>query len=741
MEIDLELPSGQADKLEGRSDTEYPLKGNGGLSTSENIRTRQEEADKHALELDAFGKGVTSYEPQKGLEFDSKEAAYSFYRDYARFVGFGITIKASRRSKKSGKFIDVKIACSRFGNKRESNMTANTRSCPKTDCKASMHMKRKQDGKWFIHSFVKEHNHEICPDDFYNALRGRSKQSGIIACQKKGLQSALDEVDVQLLMEYFMLMQVENPNFFYAVDLDQEKCMRNVFWIEAKSRHDYSNFCDVVFFDTSYVRNKYKVPFVPILGVNHHFQLFLIGCALIGEETTTTFVWLMHTWLRSLGGQTPKVIITDEGKSLEEAIREVFPDTRHCFCLWHVLGKVPENLSHVLNRTQNFMMKFSKCIHRSWTPEHFEKKWWKMVDEFDLREDEWLQSLYGNRNKWVPAYMSNTFLAGIGSTERSEYMSFFFEKYMHRETMLKDFIDQYKVFLHDKFEEEARADFETHHNPPALRSLSPFEKQMSTIYTHAIFKKFQVEVLGTVSCSLQKESEEKGTIMFQVDDFEEQKNFIVAWNEEDLHICCLCRSFEYRGYLCRHALIVLQISGVSNIPSQYILHRWTKDAKIRQSGLEISRRVHFRIQRFNELCKRAIKLGEEASLSQEAYNVVISALQEAIEHCVGVNNSVKCFSAPNTLDSQGFLGIEENSQNDNMGKASKKKKLHKRRKVQFASDVQDGNQQMGQLNPGAPSLDSSFVPQQEMLGMDVGSRTPLWMVIMVLNRVCKEWVH
>lgn len=744
MEIDLELPSVQEDKLDTGSDTNIgdgtdvlcvgeevvnsprttnDVEGQGqGLNAAENFGSVVEGVGEDALGLDTFGKESKRCEPQKDMEFESKEEAYSFYREYARSVGFGITIKASRRSKKSGKFIDVKIACSRFGSKPDSSKAVNSRSCPKTDCKASMHMKRRQDGKWFIFSFVKEHNHEICPSDFYYALSGRGKQSGIVPCQKKGLQLALDEVDLQVMLEFFMLMQDENPNFFYAIDLDHEKRMRNVFWVDAKSRHDYSKFCDVVFFNCYYVTNKYRVPFVPIIGVNHHFQLMLLGCALVGEETTSTFVWLMRTWLRAVGGQTPKVIITDEGKSLEEAVAEVFPDTRHCFCLWNVLIKIPENLGHVLNRPEIFLKKFNKCIYRSWTQEEFEKKWWKLMDKFELREDEWIQSLYGNRKKWVPAYMLGTFLAGFCASERSECTSSLFDKYLHRETSCKEFMDQYKVFLHDRSEEEARADFETHHNSPAIRYVSPFEKQMSTVYTHSIFKKCQVELLGTNACRAQKTFEDDAVVTYQVDDFEEQQTFVVEWNESDLHISCLCRSFEYRGFLCRHALTVLQMSGVSNIPSHFILRRWTNDVNIRLSSSEISSRFSYRVKRFNDLCKRAIKLGEEGSLSQETYNIVIDALQEAMEQCVGVNTSVRGVLEPNMLAAQGFLSTEEENQSDSLAKASKKKKIHKKRKVQSETEVvpnlvQDCNLQMGQLDSGAHIVDNTYAPQQDMPGM------------------------
>ncbi|XP_052175026.1 protein FAR1-RELATED SEQUENCE 2 isoform X2 [Diospyros lotus] len=750
MDIDLELPAGQKDKPDARLDTEvgddtnglqleeeeanYPkLCGNDeenlGLNIGENISTSREGVDEVALGLDSSDKELKSYEPQNSLEFDSKEAAYSFYREYARAVGFGITIKASRRSKKSGNFIDVKIACSRYGSKRESSMIANSRSCPKTDCKASMHMKRRQDGKWFIYSFVKEHNHEICPSDFHYALRGRSKQSGNVACQKKGLQLALDEVDVQVLLEYFILMQDDNINFYYAIDLDHENRMRNVFWIDAKSRNDYNSFCDVVFFDSSYIRSRYKVPFLPIVGVNNHFQLILLGCALIGEETASTFVWLMRTWLRAVGGQTPKVIITDEGKSLEEAIKEVLPDARHCFCLWHVLRNIPENLGHKVNSFENFMMKFNKCIRQYWKIEEFEKKWWKMVDKFELRENEWLQSLYENRKKWIPAYMHDTFLAGICTAERSECISSLFDKYIHREMTCKEFINKYKEFLYDRCEAEAKADFEIHHDSPTLRSHSPFEKQMSTVFTIAIFKKFQVEVLGTVACSMQKECEDEAAVRFRVYDLEEQENFLVVWSEANLRVSCSCHSFEYKGFLCRHAMKVLQISGVSSIPTHYIPRRWTKVAKIRLLNSELSRKFPYRVQRFNDLCKRAIELGEKGSFTQETYNIVINALQEAMKHCVSANNSVRSVLEPNSFATHGSLSIEEENQSNNLAKASKKKKLHKKKKVQSETEVitsgmQDSTRKMGQLNSGAHCLDNTFVPQQDILGMEVGLRTP-----------------
>lgn len=46
--------------------------------------------------------------------------------------------------------------------------------------------------------------------------------------------------DAHNLLEYFKKMQAENPGFFYAIQLDEENRMSNVFWADARSRTAYS---------------------------------------------------------------------------------------------------------------------------------------------------------------------------------------------------------------------------------------------------------------------------------------------------------------------------------------------------------------------------------------------------------------------------------------------------------------------------------------------------------------------
>jgi hypothetical protein len=73
----------------------------------------------------------------------------------------------------------------------------------------------------------------------------------------------LGEGDVEALRNYLMRMQEKNDHFFYVMDLDEESRLRNVFWADARSKAAYEPFGDVIIFDTTYLINKYKMPFAP----------------------------------------------------------------------------------------------------------------------------------------------------------------------------------------------------------------------------------------------------------------------------------------------------------------------------------------------------------------------------------------------------------------------------------------------------------------------------------------------
>jgi len=157
-------------------------------------------------------------------------------------------------------------------------------------------------------------------------------------------QALVMDGDGQALFNHFSRMRELNNDFFFEIDVDKENRITNVFWADGRSRAACVDFGDVVSFDTTYLTNKYDMPFAPFVGVNHHGHSILLGCGLLSSEATRTFIWLYTCWLRCMSNKAPHGIVTDQCKAMKNAIKIVFPNTRHKWFPWRIMKKVSEKL-------------------------------------------------------------------------------------------------------------------------------------------------------------------------------------------------------------------------------------------------------------------------------------------------------------------------------------------------------------------------------------------------------------
>ena len=60
-----------------------------------------------------------------------------------------------------------------------------------------------------------------------------------------------------MLMDFFKKMQLEDPSYFYSIQLDDDNQILNIFQANSRSIVDYGHFWDVICFDTTYQTNSY----------------------------------------------------------------------------------------------------------------------------------------------------------------------------------------------------------------------------------------------------------------------------------------------------------------------------------------------------------------------------------------------------------------------------------------------------------------------------------------------------
>ncbi|CAA2977481.1 Hypothetical predicted protein [Olea europaea subsp. europaea] len=91
--------------------------------------------------------------------------------------------------------------------------------------------------------------------------------------------------------------------------------------------------------------------------------------------------------------RAPSGIITDQDRAMQNAIGIVFPNTKHRWCLWHILKKLPEkfgghtNKASILSAVHHLVYDVQSC-------EEFEQGWSKMLEDYELVEHSWLTELY-----------------------------------------------------------------------------------------------------------------------------------------------------------------------------------------------------------------------------------------------------------------------------------------------------------------------------------------------------------
>ncbi|KAK6928125.1 MULE transposase domain [Dillenia turbinata] len=125
---------------------------------------------------------------------------------------------------------------------------------------------------------------------------------------------------------------------------------------------DHNHLCKIVFgsqdyvsFDTTYQVNQDKMPFAPFTGINHHRQSVLFGCALLADETESTFLWLFTTWLEAI------------------------------YCKGHIMSKISKEMGDVYGAlSKAFQLEFDRCVNKSQTHEEFESSWEFLHDKHVL---------------------------------------------------------------------------------------------------------------------------------------------------------------------------------------------------------------------------------------------------------------------------------------------------------------------------------------------------------------------
>ncbi|XP_028121982.1 protein FAR1-RELATED SEQUENCE 5-like [Camellia sinensis] len=391
---------------------------------------------------------------------------------------------------------------------------------------------------------------------------------------------------------------------------------------------DYAQFGDVVTFDTTYKLNKEHRPFASFVGFNYHRETVVFGAALSYDETAETFVWLFQTFLEAMSKKAPKTLFTDQDAAMAKAIPIVMPDTSHRLCTWHLMQNAlrhgnylfqDKGVKGVLNR---FM--FDIEDENEW-----EMKWGEMLDTYDAHDNHWLKLIFGVKEKWGWPYVRSTWAAGMSTTQLSESFNACLKDYIRSDFNLNEFFMHFERVLCEKRYKELEAGYALCQRLPRVRAPFIMLSQMGNVYTKNIFEEFQDEYFISVESDIQAIEYIDGCSLYTVVDAI-GKNARKVKMEMDGSLACSCSKFERKEILCSHCLKVMrEILNLKEIPSQYIMKRWTKQARgeavTNKLGNEIQVDVKFKqASRYKTLMTAFRSIACRAAETEESYDFCCS---------------------------------------------------------------------------------------------------------------------
>nr|TKV94263.1 hypothetical protein SEVIR_9G282400v2 [Setaria viridis] len=294
------------------------------------------------------------------------------------------------------------------------------------------------------------------------------------------------------------------------------------------------------------------------------------------------------------------------------AIAKEFPGVVHKICRWHVVNKHMPHLNNLFGMyaKKNFKDKFYSVLNHPLTPVEFEAAWQELLDEFDLQKDSTLDSLYCQRELYVPAYFKDQYCGRMASTQRSESSNFVMKKCSPK--MLD--------FMHSRKMKESE---ESYHGTSKrlTRSKWPFEIQVSRIYTRYVFKDFEKKMIDCTAFDIEDNPIEGETCYLVTHTNRSSKiswgqhQFKVRANKENGEFHCECKEWQHTVHI---------LSWLFSIPQHYILRRYTKYAQ-QELGFDRNDKLLvgadgvtqlYRIKDLTSLAMAAVKSG---SMSRAAH--------------------------------------------------------------------------------------------------------------------------
>ena len=430
---------------------------------------------------------------------------------------------------------------------------------------------------------------------------------------------------------------------------------------------------------------------VSLLGsINLERQLFF-GAALMFDETCASFTWLFKAFLAAHNGKHPRTIFTDQDSAMGKAVREVFIESWHELCTFHIMQNTAKHLSDSKKdddkdkKKPHILTEFSACMYDIEDKVAFDEAFDIMINKVDKKKASWLQNIYKFKEQWAECYMRDVLTLGMRSTQLSESFNSDLKDHLKSDLDIIRFLKHFERAVQTKRNKELDEEFEARKKLPRIRMNTPMLVQASKIYTHPIFEAFQTEYersMAACARPLSGNDTYAVAIVRANGDLSSEQERIVVGDPLEQASSCSCYQFTRTGVLCSHALKVLDLMNIKLLPAHYVLKRWTREARegnihdskgrriIENPKLDAMIRYRFLSQKSLNLAYEAARSTEYSLLMDDALELFGKQLKDKI--CTSTNILSESAPQPDVHQDEALLSAARLKKKEVQPRSSKR---------------------------------------------------------------------
>ncbi|SAL99343.1 hypothetical protein [Absidia glauca] len=186
----------------------------------------------------------------------------------------------------------------------------------------------------------------------------RTRFSGVSISSNNSIKRFINSMESR---GYTFRLRTDDNNKFVALYFTHERMIQRA-----------RQLSDVIIIDATYKTNKYKMPFVNMVGVSNlgrdfkSLANFPIAGAWISSENKASYQWVMEqleaTVFPEGSSWRPGVTVTDQDQALMNAIDNVFPDAGNILCNLHIGRNFKKNIGPFVDEPEEKWMEIKKAL-------------------------------------------------------------------------------------------------------------------------------------------------------------------------------------------------------------------------------------------------------------------------------------------------------------------------------------------------------------------------------------------